>query len=84
MEPTPGPNTDLPPLPIWQSRAFWLTMLAAAIAVGDMFGFNVLTAIGVTTQEAAADKIMLLVQAVAVLLALGQRAAPNFRLALKK
>lgn len=80
--PTPGPNTDLPALPIWESRAFWLTMIAAATAVGEMFGFNVLTAFGVVTQEAAADKIMLVVQAVAVLLALGQRAAPNYRLTL--
>lgn len=77
-----GPNENLPPLPVWQSRAFWLTMLAAAIAVGELFGFNVLTALGVTTQEAAADKIMYVVQAVAVLLALGQRAAPNYRLTL--
>lgn len=80
--PTPGPNTDLPALPIWESRAFWLTMIAAGTVVGEMFHFNILTYFGFVTKEDAADKIMLVVQAVAVLAALGQRAAPNYRLTL--
>lgn len=77
-----GPNTELPPLPIWQSRAFWLTLIAAATSLGAAFDFNVLAAVGVTTQDALADKIMDVVAGVSVLLALGQRAAPNFRLSL--
>lgn len=77
-----GPNTELPALPVWQSRAFWLTLLAAGTSLGAAFNFNVLEAIGVASQEAAADKIMDVVAGVSVLLALGQRAAPNYRLTL--
>lgn len=81
MEPT-GPNEELPPLPVWQSRAFWLTLIAASTSLGAVFNFNVLDVLGVIDADGAADKIMDVVAGVSVLVALGQRAAPNFRLSL--
>jgi predicted membrane GTPase involved in stress response len=77
-----GPNTDLPTLPFWQSRSFWLTMIAAGAALGQATGINVLEVMGAADDGALADRIMDVVTGVSVVLAWGQRLAPNFRLAL--
>lgn len=77
-----GPNTSLPVLPVWQARSFWLTIIAASTALGAVFGVNPLEAAGFADESAAADAIMQIVTAVSVILAFGQRMAPNFRLGL--
>jgi hypothetical protein len=77
-----GPNLALPVLPVWQARSFWLTIIAASTSLGAVFGINPLTAAGFADPGAAADAIMQIVTGVSVILAFGQRMAPNFRLGL--
>jgi hypothetical protein len=77
-----GPNESLPALPFWQARSFWLTMIAAVVMLGNAFGFDILSMLGVADESAIADGLMQIVAAVSLVLAWGQRLAPNFRLTL--
>jgi hypothetical protein len=77
----PPENTtpDLPPLPIWQARSFWLTVTA-------FFG-SILPLLGIdwpwVSDPATVDTIMQVVSGVAAVLALRERANPHRRLTIK-
>jgi hypothetical protein len=72
----------LPPLPFWQARSFWLTMIAAAMALASGFGFDLLGALGAESDSALADHIMELVGGAAAILAWRERLSPTKRLTL--
>lgn len=71
---------DLPVLPFWQARSFWLALLAVVSAVAPVLGFDLPWA----GDPATVDRIMSVVGAVAAALAWQQRVAPNFRLGLTR
>jgi hypothetical protein len=71
---------DLPALPFWQARSFWLTLLALIAMVGPSFGLSVPWA----SNPATVDLIMQGVGALAAALAWRERLSPNFRLVLRR
>ena len=79
-EPTPGPNTDLPPLPMWQARSTWIVMIAGAIQIAAFLKFDLLGYFGFEGNEQAADAVMQVVAAGALVWTWLERRAPNYRL----
>ena len=77
---TPGPNDELPALPMWQARSFWVTLVAAALQIATFARFDLLGVFGVEGSEQLVDAIMQIVAAVAMLWIFMERRAPNFRL----
>jgi hypothetical protein len=77
-----GPNTDLPELPAWQARSFWVTIVAAALQIATFARFDLLGMFGVEGSEQLVDAIMQIVAAGALFWVWFERKAPNFRLSL--
>jgi hypothetical protein len=73
------PNDNLPTMPFWQARSFWLTLLALVAMIAPALGLNWPW----VTDPATVDRIMQIVGAVSAALAWQQRLAPNFRLGLR-
>ena len=80
---TSGPNMDLPPLPIWQARSFWVTMVGAISQIAVFARFDLFGFFGVTGSEPLVDGIMQIVAAVGLVWTWLERRAPNYRLTLK-
>lgn len=78
FEPT-VPDPDLPELPFWQARSFWLTLFAVLAPVVAALGLDWPW----VSSPATVDLIMQVVGAVAAGLAWRERIAPAFRLVLK-
>lgn len=76
-------NTDLPALPMWQARSFWLQIIGAVTAIGAATGFDLLGHLGVPNEGALADHVMQVVSVVAFALSWRERRAPNYRLTLR-
>lgn len=79
-EPTPGPNMDLPPLPMWQARSFWVAMVAAAAQIAALLKFDLFGYFGFEGTEPMVDALMQIVAAVALIWTWLERRAPNYRL----
>ena len=66
----------LPPMPFWQARSFWLTLLAVAAPI--------LAALGIdwpwVSDPATVDAIMQIVAAISAALAWRERLRPNYKL----
>lgn len=75
-------NSPLPPLPAWQARSFWLTIVGAVSQVAVLFHFDLLAFFGVAGQEQLVDAIMQIVAVVAMVWAWFERKAPNYQLSL--
>ena len=74
-----APVTELPPLPIWQARSFWLTVAAFFGSILPLLGINWPW----VSDPATVDTIMQVVSGVAAVLALRERANPHRRLTIK-
>ncbi len=72
--------SDLPPLPIWQARSFWLTVTAFAGSVLPLLGINWPW----VSDPATVDAIVQLMSGVAAVLALRERLNPHRRLTIRK
>jgi uncharacterized membrane protein len=77
-----GPNTDLPALPAWQARSFWVAIVAAVLQVATLAHIDVLGIFGVEGSEQLVDSIMQIVAAIGLVWVWIERQAPNFRLSL--
>ena len=76
-----GPNTSLPGIAFWRTKSFWLLVLGLATPVLQRHGIDPLSILGVeTAQDGAQTLAGFAGTVVPFLLAVGQRAAPNFRL----
>ena len=75
-------NTDLPPLPAWHARSFWITIIGAALQIAAFLKFDLLGFLNVENSEALTDAVMQIVGAGALLWAWFERKAPNYRLTL--
>jgi hypothetical protein len=73
------PATDLPPLPFWHARSFWLTITALLGSILPVLGVDWPWVSDPTT----VDTIMQVVSGVAAVLAWQARVNPHRRLALK-
>lgn len=82
-EPTPGPNTDLPPLEMFRARSTWVVLVAGAMQIAAFAKFDLLGLLGVAGQEQLVDGIMQIVAALALIWTWLERRAPNYRLTLK-
>lgn len=56
---------QLPPLPAWQARSFWLAVVMAAAQVSVIFNFDIFGYFGVTDAEHATDVIMQVITLIA-------------------
>ena len=72
-------SEQLPPLPIWQARSFWLTVTAFLGSVLPLIGINWPW----VSDPATVDAIMQFVSGVAAVLALRERLNPQRRLTIK-
>ena len=79
-EPTPGPNTDLPPLEMFKARSTWVVLVAAVMQIAAFAHLDLLVLVGVAGQEQLVDGIMQVVAAVALVWTWLERRAPNYRL----
>jgi hypothetical protein len=70
---------DLPALPFWQARSFWLTLMALLAMVLPAFGISWPW----VSDPATVDRIMQLVGPVSAVWAWAERWAPNRRIALR-
>ena len=70
------PSTDLPPLPFYMARSFWLTLTALVGSVLPVFGVNWPW----VSDPATVDTIMQVVSGIAAALAFRERIAPKRRL----
>lgn len=75
-------NSPLPPLPAWQARSFWLTLVGAAAQVAVLTNFDLFGFFGVGGQEQLVDAIMQIVAVVAMIWAWFERKAPSYKLSL--
>jgi hypothetical protein len=80
--PTPGPNTDLPPLNLFSARSTWVALVAGALQIAAFARFDLLAFAGVENSEALVDGIMQIVAAGGLLWVWLERRAPNYRLTL--
>lgn len=69
---------ELPKLPFWQARSFWLTLIAFLAPILSAFGLDWPW----VSDPATVDTIMQIVAAVAALLAWRERIRPRHRLSL--
>jgi uncharacterized membrane protein len=69
--------TDLPPLPFWQARSFWLTLFAVIASMLPAFG---LTPPLWLADPGTVDLALQIASAVAAALAWRERLAPRRRL----
>jgi len=69
---------ELPVLPFWMARSFYLTLLAVVAPVASSLGLDWPW----VTDPATVDGIMQIVGAVSAVLAWRERVAPHFRLGL--
>lgn len=74
------PNSQLPPLPTWHARSFWLSLVMALSMIFEMAGINLAVELGFDDNNAFVDNIMVIVGAVAGLGAWQQRLSPHFQL----
>ena len=74
-----APTTDLPPLPAWQARSFWLTVMAFVGSVMPLLGIDWPW----VNDPATVDTIMQIVSGVAAVLAWRERVNPHRRLVIK-
>lgn len=79
-EPTPGPNTDLPPLEMFKARSTWVVLVAAVMQIAAFAKVDLLGFVGVAGQEQLVDGIMQVVAAIALVWTWLERRAPNYRL----
>ncbi len=88
-------NKNLPSMPAWQARSFWLTLITMAVALTNSFGIDLMAIFGElglgTSPDAVLDSADRGVSAVQTLIpfitgawAWIERRAPNFRLTLGK
>ena len=72
----PSPDLDMPTLPFWQARSFYLTLLALVGSVLPVAGIDWPW----VSDPATVDAIMQIVSGVAAVLAFRERIAPKRRL----
>ena len=88
-------NKDLPALPAWQARSFWLTLITMMVALANSFGLDLMAMFGEMglghSPDAVIDSVNRGVSAIQTLIpfvtgawAWIERRAPNFRLTLGK
>lgn len=93
--PTLSNNKNLPAMPAWQARSFWLTLITMLVALTNSFGIDILAVFGEiglgSSPDAVIDNASRGVSAVQTLIpfvtgawAWIERRAPNFRLTLGK
>lgn len=75
-------NTDLPPLPAWHARSFWITIIGAALQIAALLKFDLLGFLRVENSEALTDAVMQIVGAAALLWAWFERKSPKYQLSL--
>ncbi len=84
-------NKSLPPLPAWQARSFWLTLVTAVVALANSLGVDLMGTLGEmglgSSPDAVIENASRGVGAVQQLIpfatgvwAWAERRAPNFRL----
>ena len=73
-------NTELPALPMWQARSFWVAMVAAAAQIAVLLKLDLFGYFGFEGTEPMVDAIMQIVAAVALVWTWLERRAPNYRL----
>jgi len=82
MMPGPAPTPPLPPLPVWQARSFWASLLLVATVAANAFGVDLVALLG--EPEAVLDRGAGIAQALAPVIfglwAWLERRAPNYRL----
>jgi hypothetical protein len=71
-------TADLPPLPFWQARSWWLTLLAVLAPILSLLGLDWPW----VNDPATVDTIMQIVAGIAAALAWRERLNPHRRLAL--
>lgn len=77
---TPGPNDDLPALPAWNSRSFWVMAVAAALSLSALFKVDLLGFFGVEDSAALTEKVITIAAFVGPVAVWLLRRAPNYRL----
>lgn len=78
-------KSDLPEMPAWQARSFWAVTLAAAVAFGNVLGYDVnelVAKLGFTSIEDAATDISVLLMFALTGWAWFERKSPKFKLVL--
>lgn len=75
LMPSPGPNTNLPPINMFLVRSFWLQAAALLIFVLKLFGVDLPVA-----DYEIADAVMILVPVGLYIWGWFERRAPNYRL----
>lgn len=84
-------NKDLPQLPAWQAKSFWLTNITVLVALANAQGVDLLSILGdmglggtpeavVDTAQRGVSAVQTLVPFVTGVWAWLERRAPNFRL----
>lgn len=75
-----APQSDLPVMPFWQARSWWMTLLAILAPVLSLMGVNWPW----VSDPATVDIIMQLVGGASAALAWRERLAPLYQLGLKR
>lgn len=77
-------NEQLPPLPVWEARSFWVSVLMLATVICNLMGLDLLAwaaRVGLgSTRDQVADNVQLALPAVLAIWAWIERKAPKFRL----
>jgi hypothetical protein len=75
-------NDNLPELPAWEARSFWVAIVTAALQIATLAHIDLLGYFGFTGTEQAVDGIMQVVAIVGAVWIWFERKAPNYRLSL--
>lgn len=72
--------SNLPELPVWHARSFWLTLLTVLIPILNASGIDLLGILGVSTVNQAVDFVMTFLPILTGSWAWFERRSPNYQL----